>query len=391
MRILTFIAILISFGAGAQTEYFPSDNISDCAGAVEILHPGSYAAEFTGNGGLVEDLLAYPKMEDVKEKNSLYFRFTAPFDGRLSLDASVTSGIVQLFVFQNDAEEDIVGDILEGRAEITREIRTTSGTTVGLSMVKDINTQPSIDLKTNETVILLFIASKKYDKLLHFTLDYELKQNADNPDMYKKIVDERKSEEKATFYIQVRDEETGNPVIAEVNIKDKKHSSLYTGSDLYFNAEKYSKLTIKCDAPGYFFLDRNITVYADSSKNLLISMKPVSKGKVLKIDKLEFVRGTAEIIPGTEVILTRVKDFLVLNSDLNIEIQGHVNNEGSESLTSKKLSRKRARKIMHYFIQSGINRKRLSCKAFGSKQPIYATPDNEREAQANRRVEIKIL
>ncbi len=389
-RIFTLTIILLTFRLNAQIEYFPSDNIADCAGAVEILNPGSYAVEFTGDNGFIEDLLAYPQLKGIQEKNSLYFKFTAPFDGKLSLDASISSGTVQLFVFQNGSGN-IVNDILEGTAELTREIRNPTGSSVALSMVKDINTLEAIDLSLDETVIILFNTSKKYDKLLDLTLKFELKEDAENPDHYKKVVDERKTEDKATFYIKVRDAETGNPVVAEVNIKDKRRSSLYSGSDLYFNTERYSKLTIKCDAPGYFFLDKNITVYADSSKDLLISMKPVSKGKVLKIDKLEFVRGTADIMPGSEMILTRVKDFLVLNADLKIEIHGHVNNEGSDNLTSKKLSKRRAKKIMRYFIQSGINRNRLSYKAFGNKYPIYATPDNEREAQANRRVEIKVL
>lgn len=391
MRISTLISIILTTGLSAQTEYFPSDNIADCAGAVEILHPGSYTAEFIGSGGLVEDLIAYPGYANFKEKNSLFFKFTAPFDGRLSLDASVRSGYVQLLVFQNDPGSNIVGDILEGRADITRELRNTITPHVGLSMARDVNSLESIDLQAEETVIMLFMAGKRYTGPLDLTLHYDLRKDAGNADMYKKVVDERTAGDRATFYIQVRDEETGNPVIADVNIKDKKRSSLYSGSDLYFNTEKYSKLTIKCDAPGYFFLDRNITIYADSSKDLVINLKPVSKGKTLKIDKLEFVKGTADIIPGTEVILARVKDFLVLNSDLRIEIDGHVNNEGNDNLNTKKLSKKRARKIMHYFIQSGINRKRLSYKAFGSKQPIYANPRTEREAQANRRVEIKIL
>lgn len=338
----------------------------------------------------MEDLLAYPQLKDVQEKNALYFKFTAPFDGKLSLDASVAYGTVQLFVFRN-LSENIIADILNGDAELIREIRTPAGTNVSLSMTKDVNTLPAVDLATDETVIILFNTSRKYDKLLDLTLKYELKSDAENPDNYKKIVDERKLEEKATFYIQVRDEETGHPVIAEVNIKDKRRSSLYSGSDLYFNTEKYSKLTIKCDAPGYFFLDKSITVYPDSSKDLVINMKPVSKGKVLKIDKLEFVRGTADIMPGSEMILTRVKDFLVLNADVRIEIQGHVNNEGNDNLNSRKLSKKRARKIMRYFIQSGVNKKRLAYKAFGNRFPIYPNPHNEREEQANRRVEIKVL
>ena len=390
MRVFILLLLMLPFSLNSQTEYFPSENIADCAGAAEIMHQGSYAVQFTGNSGLVEDFLAYPELKEFKEKNTLYFKFTAPYDGTFGLDATISSGFTQLFVFKGQSGN-IVEEIMNGKAELIREIKYPTTSKVGLSPEAETDQLPSIDLKMDEIIIIAFNTSKKHDKILKLSVNYDLKKDVENADLYKKVVDERKDEEKATFYIQVRDSETGNPVIASVNIKDKRRSSLYSGSDLYFNAEKYTKLTIKCDAPGYFFLDKNITIYADSSRELLINMKPVSKGKILKIDKLEFTRATADIIPGTEMILTRVKDFLLLNAELNIEIHGHVNNEGNDNANSRKLSKKRARKIMRYFIQSGVDRKRLSYKAFGNKHPIYVNPQNEREEQANRRVEIKIL
>jgi flagellar motor protein MotB len=389
-RIISLLLLFASFNLNAQSEYFPTENISDCTGAVELLHPGNYSVEFTKTGGLIADFIPYPQLKGIKEKNSLFFKFTAPFDGKLSLDAAINEGFLQLFIFQAEYEN-LINDILVGKATITRDIRTTTDPSIALSVLNGLNTLPSLDLQMDETIIIVFNTDKKYDQLLNFSLKYELKKDAENSNQYIKVVDERKDSEKSTFYIQIRDSETGHPVVADVNIKGRKQSNLYTGSDLYFSSDKYSRLTIKCDAPGYFFLDKTVIIYADSSKDINIGMRPVSKGKTLKIDKLEFVRGTTDIIPGTEMILTRVKDFLVLNAEIKIEIKGHVNSEGSESLTTKKLSKRRAKKIMHYLIDSGVNRRRLSFKACGNEFPIYLNPDNEKEAQANRRAEIKIL
>lgn len=390
MRLLIFMVLLVSYAARAQDEYFSSASIADCAGAVEILNPGSYSVQFTNGSGLLKDLTAFPQLADVKEKNSLFFKYSAPFDGKLSFDASIPEGMLQVFVFQNSSE-DIVSDILQGTALLKREIKGSTEPDVGLSVAAALNRVPALDLKKDETVIIMFNTSKKGEKLLDFDLKYELLADVVNSDSYRKIVDERKTENAKTFHIIVRDAETGNPVIADVNIKGKRNSSLYSGSDFFFPIENQAKLVIKCDAPGYFFSDKDITLSADSSKELTISLRPVSQGKTLKIDKIEFVRGTADIIPGTESILKRVKDFLVLNAGIKIEIQGHVNDEGGEKLTTKGLSKRRAKKVMRYFIQSGVSRDRLRHVGFGNQKPIYSTPKTDREEQANRRVEIKIL
>jgi outer membrane protein OmpA-like peptidoglycan-associated protein len=89
--------------------------------------------------------------------------------------------------------------------------------------------------------------------------------------------------------------------------------------------------------------------------------------------------------------LIGIKDFLLLNAEIKIEIQGHINNEGESDRSSKRLSKKRAKKIRNFFTACGVNRNRLTVKAFSNQFPIYPNPKNEKESQANRRVEIKIL
>jgi outer membrane protein OmpA-like peptidoglycan-associated protein len=120
-------------------------------------------------------------------------------------------------------------------------------------------------------------------------------------------------------------------------------------------------------------------------------MKSISVGKMFKIDKIEFNKGTADLYPGAEGILRRVKDFLILNSTVRIEVQGHVNGEADEMKKAMGLSKRRAETIKKYFVKAGINKDRIAIKGFGNLNPIYPTPKNEYEQQANRRVEIKII
>ena len=109
-RIISLLLLFASFNLNAQSEYFPTENISDCTGAVELLHPGNYSVEFTKTGGLIADFIPYPQLKGIKEKNSLFFKFTAPFDGKLSLDAAINEGFLQLFIFQAESEN-LINDI----------------------------------------------------------------------------------------------------------------------------------------------------------------------------------------------------------------------------------------------------------------------------------------
>lgn len=393
MRLLLInVLLLINFFGWSQEredDFFPSENIADASGAAEILNNGVYHVEFTGQSGFFQDINQYKELAEIQEKNSLFFKYTAPFDGSLSLDASASNGFIQLAIFKATTES-ISNDVLHGRAILLRSFKGTMSHTVSLSMVSSMENQLPLELKKDETILLAFNTLKKGDRQLTFNLQFELSEEMRNAERYKKVVDERK-DSLTRFVLKIRDAETGFPVVADINIKGKRHSTLYTGSDLIFNVEKSQKLNLKCDAAGYFFSDRDIAIHPDSLNEILVEMRPISQGKTLKIDKIEFIKGTADLIPGAENTLNRVKDFLLLNSNLRIEVQGHVNNEGDDNVRTNQLSKRRAKKVMNYFIQSGIKRKRLTYKGYGSKFPVYPKPKTAKEDQANRRVEIKIL
>ena len=67
-----------------------------------------------------------------------------------------------------------------------------------------------------------------------------------------------------------------------------------------------------------------------------------------------------------------------------------MNGDGSQSFSSKRLSKKRAKKIVQHLVAAGISSKRLSAKGFGFTNTVYPFPETEIEKEANRRVEILI-
>jgi outer membrane protein OmpA-like peptidoglycan-associated protein len=77
------------------------------------------------------------------------------------------------------------------------------------------------------------------------------------------------------------------------------------------------------------------------------------------------------------------------NAMMKIEISGHTDKTGSEPLNFK-LSEARAKVVVDWLIQKGIDRSRMEFKGYGSLQPVSDNTTTAGRAK-NRRVEFKIL
>jgi OOP family OmpA-OmpF porin len=88
--------------------------------------------------------------------------------------------------------------------------------------------------------------------------------------------------------------------------------------------------------------------------------------------------------------LDRLAKVMTKNSDLNIEVQGHSDNTGSEEF-NKNLSQKRADSVTSYLVKEhGVSRSRIKSKGYGPLIPI-ATNETLEGRSKNRRVEAKLM
>lgn len=394
MRFLLFLtAFAISVLGYSQDNPNLSDAISDCSGASNILQPGSFKLQFTSKGGQFKDLAAYPSLSNVQEKNSLWCSFKAPYNGRLTLDADVSAGTVQMIVFENETK-DVCDDIFKGKAEIRRLILSQEAH-VGLNLITSTNTLYPVDLVAGKHIMICFLSNSKDRPSLDLHLKFEptdgqIKATGESEDG--KVVDLRKDKDIEALSILIRDVETGNPIVANMTINGIRDlAALYNGSDFLITVEKSGKIQIKVDAEGYFFVDKEEPVSAGSENELVIWMEPLGEGKSMQIDEIEFVPGSSEFLPTAEPKLKRLKDFLALNAQVKIEIQGHVHATGENTFAAQKLSEARAKRVMMYLVENGISKERLTSVGFGNTMPIYKDAKFAYEEQANRRVEIKVL
>ena len=159
-----WLIILVFFGLAtfgySQSNGIVSEIISDCEGATNILEPGDYSIQFTGDGGLYDDIIEYNSISEVKDNNSLWFSFIAPFDGFINLQADIAHGGLQMVIFQNE-KGDLCEDIHNGSAEIKRLSKDISKSIVGLNKQPKDNELYSLELLEGDKVAILFVTNEK--------------------------------------------------------------------------------------------------------------------------------------------------------------------------------------------------------------------------------------
>ncbi len=119
-------------------------------------------------------------------------------------------------------------------------------------------------------------------------------------------------------------------------------------------------------------------------------MLKLEVGQNIELKNIFFYNNSARIRSGSEKTLYDLQCVLEENPTIKIEIQGHICCQQNTDVHD--ISSARAKAIYNFLIRNKINRNRLKYKGYGSSNPVFAVPEkSEEEANANRRVEIKIL
>ena len=141
-------------------------------------------------------------------------------------------------------------------------------------------------------------------------------------------------------------------------------------------AKDYTAIEIPELGPREVYNNVNIIIQYEEEKSFTLS-------------DLHFETGQSTIKPGSFKILDELVEYLKLKPDLNIEIGGHTDSDGSAD-SNLTLSQNRAEAVKQYLIKKGISSSRLIAKGYGETQPIA---ENETAAgkALNRRTEINIL
>ncbi|MES2764900.1 MAG: OmpA family protein [Bacteroidota bacterium] len=132
---------------------------------------------------------------------------------------------------------------------------------------------------------------------------------------------------------------------------------------------------------------KKLLKYKEIEKNLFLT--PVEVGATILLNNIFFDFGKAVLRSESFPELARAVDFLKLNPQISVEVNGHTDNVGNDA-NNQKLSEDRAKAVADYLVSKNIPRERISSKGYGKTKPIK-TNDTEENRQFNRRVEFTIL
>jgi len=140
----------------------------------------------------------------------------------------------------------------------------------------------------------------------------------------------------------------------------------------------------------YYYIDDVEVICLDSIDNPPAKVqKTVPVGKVVVLENIFFATGESEVLQQSYNELMNLKAMLEDNPSMQIELRGHTDNQGTQEY-NQKLSEARAKAVLDYLVDRGIDRKRLSCVGYGKSMPVADNATAEGR-QKNRRVEYRIV
>lgn len=120
-----------------------------------------------------------------------------------------------------------------------------------------------------------------------------------------------------------------------------------------------------------------------------VAAAPVMVEKKIVLRGINFDFDKADIKPEFEPVLDEAVSILKENPGIHVEIAGHTCNMGPEQY-NQRLSERRANSVKKYFVERGIDAKRLKAVGYGESKPITDNSTIEKR-RMNRRVELKAI
>ena len=116
-------------------------------------------------------------------------------------------------------------------------------------------------------------------------------------------------------------------------------------------------------------------------------------GERLVLDNIQFVGGSATILPPSYATLNALYSSLARSQTLRVELRGHINAPGTrlDMKAENDLGGRRAKAVYDYLVNKGIANQRLSYKGYGNTQMLHPKPQTPDQEAANRRVEVVVV
>ena len=254
-------------------------------------------------------------------------------------------------------------------------------------------------LNTFEDQVALFITAD--GKKAYYSLE------RDQEDKYRraKIVEIEVPESlqakfKATSFLKgvVYDTKTKQKLQADIELISLKNNELVSKISSDSQTGTYTSVlasggdyAVFVSKKGYFFKSLNFD-FSDKiglDKILDIPLEPIKKEAKEILNNIFFDTAKWDLKSESTVELDKLVALLKANPDLPIEISGHTDDVGKDN-DNLILSQKRAKSVVDYLAQKGVNVLKIKAEGYGKNRP-YLPNSSDENRKLNRRIEVKFL
>ncbi len=197
----------------------------------------------------------------------------------------------------------------------------------------------------------------------------------------------------------VLDDKTSEPVSAAIDLIDNTTSEVLA---TFKSTEALGEYLVSLPAGRNYGLNFNADGYLFNSMNFnlpdtavfeelykVVRLKKIKIGESIVLRNIFYDYNKSTVRQESEAELERLKELLVENPTIKVEISGHTDNVGGDKY-NQELSEARAKSVVDYLIQKGIPTSRMIYVGYG-EQVALATNDTPEGRQENRRTEFKII
>ena len=215
---------------------------------------------------------------------------------------------------------------------------------------------------------------------------------------------------------RVYDMETNEPFINEdvMLLQDgivvQQTKTDITGRYTFTDLENGKEYQVKVNKPNFLSISSKPFIYSENDSNNsqfdLASIPSTTNtsddkrynkegaivgwGREIFLYDIYYNFDSAKLLPESKHALDRIILLLQSNPTLKLEFGSHTDSRGTHEYNDK-LSEARAKSVVDYLVNAGIDRARLSWKGYGKRHPLIANPATEGEHRMNRRTSFKIV
>lgn len=185
------------------------------------------------------------------------------------------------------------------------------------------------------------------------------------------------------------------------NDEDEKYLSrklLLQDCNFEINLEPGLAYVVELEKEGFFKKSTEIStkeVSGDEDFEVLFETEEINEESIV-MEGIEYNYNSAELTDEAKKTLSKsLYQILKDNPSLKVEVSSHTDSKGT-AVYNQSLSEKRARNVVNFLTQKGIDPKRLKAIGYGESKPVAPNEnedgsDNPEGRALNRRTEFKVI